>query len=48
MDGNANRDKSAQTRRRLLDAAEALVADEGYGAPSHRSETVRANTGDGR
>jgi len=30
-------DKSAQTRRRLLDAAEALVADEGYGSPSHRS-----------
>ena len=42
MDGNGNRDKSAQTRRRLLDAAEALVADEGYGAPSHRSIARRA------
>ena len=30
-------DKSAQTRRQLLDAAEALVADEGYASPSHRS-----------
>jgi len=35
-------EKSAQTRRRLLDAAEALVADEGYGAPSHRSIAKRA------
>ena len=42
MDGTANRDKSAQTRRRLLDAAEALVSDEGYGAPSHRSIARRA------
>src|SRR5262245_33900231 len=32
-----SRDKSAMMRRRLLDAAEALVADEGYAAPSHRS-----------
>lgn len=30
-------DRSARTRERLLDAAEALVADEGYAAPSHRS-----------
>ena len=30
------------TRRRLLDAAEALVADEGYAAPSHRSIARRA------
>jgi AcrR family transcriptional regulator len=37
-----SRDKSAQTRRRLLDAAEALVADEGYAAPSHRSIARRA------
>ena len=42
VDGNANQDKSANTRRRLLDAAEALVADEGYGAPSHRSIARRA------
>ena len=37
-----SRDKSALTRRRLLDAAEALVADEGYAAPSHRSIARRA------
>ena len=37
-----SRDKSALTRRRLLDAAEALVADEGYSAPSHRSIARRA------
>lgn len=36
------RDRSAQTRERLLDAAEALVADEGYAAPSHRSIAGRA------
>lgn len=42
MDGSSNHDKSAHTRRRLLDAAEALVADEGYGAPSHRSIARRA------
>ena len=42
MDGTVNRDKSALTRRRLLDAAEALVADEGYGSPSHRSIARRA------
>ena len=38
----SSRDKSALTRRRLLDAAEALVADEGYAAPSHRSIARRA------
>jgi len=38
----SSRDKSAMTRRRLLDAAEALVADEGYAAPSHRSIARRA------
>jgi AcrR family transcriptional regulator len=42
MDATTSRDKSALTRRRLLDAAEALVADEGYSAPSHRSIARRA------
>jgi AcrR family transcriptional regulator len=36
------RDKSALTRGRLLDAAEALVADLGYSSPSHRSIARRA------
>lgn len=36
------RDKSAVTRSRLLDAAESLIADEGYAAPSHRSIARRA------
>ena len=36
------RDKSAATRHRLLDAAEALVADLGYASPSHRAIARRA------
>ena len=36
------RDKSAATRHRLLDAAEALVADLGYALPSHRAIARRA------
>lgn len=36
------RDKSALTRTRLLDAAEALLADEGYASPSHRAIARRA------
>lgn len=35
-------ERSALTRERLLDAAEALVADEGYATPSHRSIAGRA------
>lgn len=35
-------ERAARTRERLLDAAEALVADEGYATPSHRSIAGRA------
>lgn len=34
--------RSSRTRDSLLDAAEALIADEGYAAPSHRSIAGRA------
>jgi AcrR family transcriptional regulator len=42
MEITTPRDKSAATRRRLLDAAEALVADLGYASPSHRAIARRA------